>query len=168
VLPGCYRSSRCQHVGCSFLALLGLHQGVVFTCECAFVWVFFLQARGCPLRSVLSVPTPAAQAQRLQATGWASAAAADMAVIYYASSSSSSTQSTSGNSSSLQLPGRQGPPAAAAAAAAGDAAGASAAADDAGSGWLRPSWQVERQRIERLELLDELEEWKLLQVGGSL
>lgn len=31
-------------------------------------------------------------------------------------------------------------------------------------GWLRPSWQAERVRIERLELLDELEEWKLLQV----
>lgn len=128
-----------------------------------------LQARGCPLRSVLSVPTPAAQAQRLQATGWASAAAADMAAIYYASSSST-TQSTSGNSSSLQLPARQVPPLAGAApAAAGvDAADASAADDDAGSGWLRPSWQVERQRIEGLELLDELEEWKLLQVGGSM
>lgn len=31
-------------------------------------------------------------------------------------------------------------------------------------GWLCPSWQAERSRVERLELLDELEEWKLLQV----
>lgn len=30
--------------------------------------------------------------------------------------------------------------------------------------WLRPEWQQERARIERLELLDELEEWHLLQV----
>jgi hypothetical protein len=33
-----------------------------------------------------------------------------------------------------------------------------------GRGWLRPSGQAERVRIEGLELLDELEEWKLLQV----
>jgi hypothetical protein len=31
---------------------------------------------------------------------------------------------------------------------------------------LRPSWQAERRRIEGLELLDELEEWVLLQVCG--
>jgi hypothetical protein len=33
---------------------------------------------------------------------------------------------------------------------------------------LRLSWQAERRRIEGLELLDELEEWRLLQVCGHL
>lgn len=105
-----------------------------------------VQARGCPLRSVLAVPTPASQVQRLQSTGWTSAAAADMAAIYHAGGSSS-TRQRPGNG----LPGGLLQPAAAA------GAGSNA-------GWLRPSWQAERGRIERLELLDELEEWKLLQV----
>lgn len=102
------------------------------------------QARGCPLRSVTSVPTPASQSQRLQSCGWtaAAAAAADMAAVYYSGSSNSSSSST---------PGRhQG--------------AIAAAAGGAGGGWLRASWQAERRRIEGLELLDELEEWKLLQV----
>jgi hypothetical protein len=48
----------------------------------------------------------------------------------------------------------------------GTAAAAAAAAAGASSGWLRPGWVSERCRIERLELLDELEEWRLMQVGG--
>lgn len=68
---------------------------------------------------------------------------------------------------------RPGSPGAAAAAVAavGDVAAAAAAAGDGGvssmqqaSGWLRPGWEAERRRIEGLEMLDELEEWKLLQV----
>jgi hypothetical protein len=36
--------------------------------------------------------------------------------------------------------------------------------DDDTHGWLHGQWRAERRRIERLELLDELEEWILLQV----
>ncbi|WIA20144.1 hypothetical protein OEZ85_005994 [Tetradesmus obliquus] len=91
-----------------------------------------LEARGCPLRSVGSVPRPASQEARLAAAGWAAAAAADMAAVYHGRSSGSGSGSSSG------------------------------AAGGCG-GWLRPFWCGERGRIERLELLDELEEWRLMQ-----
>ncbi|KAF6261105.1 S-adenosyl-L-methionine-dependent methyltransferase [Scenedesmus sp. NREL 46B-D3] len=91
-----------------------------------------LEARGCPLRSVWSVPSPASQAARLLASGWTAAAAADMAAVYHG--------------------GSRG----------GTSCGAGAAAAGC-CGWLRPAWVAERGRIERLELLDELEEWRLLQ-----
>lgn len=121
------------------------------------------QARGCPLRSVLSVPTPAAQAQRLNNTGWtAAAAAADMAAIYYGNAGSNKSNGNNNNS-------RVGMPLAASAGPAMSPPAAAAASGSSGSssssGWLRPWWQAERVRIERLELLDELEEWRLLQVG---
>jgi hypothetical protein len=51
-------------------------------------------------------------------------------------------------------------------AAAGGGGGAAAAGGGA-EGWLRPAWQAEQRRIEGLELLDELEEWRLLQVGRA-
>jgi ABC-type proline/glycine betaine transport system substrate-binding protein len=31
--------------------------------------------------------------------------------------------------------------------------------------WWSPGWLAERARIQRLEMLDEVEEWQLLQVG---
>lgn len=95
----------------------------------------------------MSVPTPASQEQRLTATGWSAAAAADMAAVYYGGSSSSI------HSNGSAIPGV----AAGCSAPAGPAAAAAA-------GWLRPQWQAERVRTERLELMDELEEWRLMQV----
>jgi hypothetical protein len=133
------------------------------------------QARGCPLRSVLSVPTPAAQAQRLTAAGWGAAAAADMAAVYYGGSGGSSGR---GGTASLgaRLPanvcGSNGHTAAPAQQP--GSSGSSGGNGGSGGGWLRPEWQAERRRIERLEMLDELEEWLLLQVravvcqGGML
>lgn len=34
--------------------------------------------------------------------------------------------------------------------------------------WWSPGWLAERARIQRLEMLDEVEEWQLLQVGAHL
>jgi hypothetical protein len=102
-------------------------QHTSFAASAAATAVAAQQARGCPLRSVLSVPSPASQEERLLASGWAAAAAADMAAVYHGRSSSGSAAAGCG-------------------------------------GWLRPAWVSERARIERLELLDELEEWRLMQV----
>jgi hypothetical protein len=108
------------------------------------------QARGCPLRSTPAVPSLAAQVARLLAAGWDAAAAANMAAVYYGGSSSSSS---GGRGRPFGLPHAP--------------AAAAAGSDDSSSsdsGWLAPSWQSERRRIESLEFLDELEEWRLLQV----
>lgn len=127
-----------------------------------------LEARGCPLRSVASVPTPASQAQRLQRNGWTAAAAADMAAVHAGGSNG-------GSSGSSRLPASVRPGSPGIAAAGASAAGGGGGADDDDvvgvcsrqqqevNGWLRPRWQAERRRIEGLEMLDELEEWKLLQ-----
>lgn len=99
---------------------------------------FPIQARGCPLRSLSAVPTPSAQVERLVGTGWRDAAAADMAAIYHDGTA----------------PGRRS----------GIQSGSGCKPDDDTHGWLHGQWRAERRRIERLELLDELEEWILLQV----
>jgi hypothetical protein len=117
-----------------------IYGAAVYAAVCCCIALCARQARGCPLRSVLSVPSPASQEARLLASGWAAAAAADMAAVYHGRSRSGSSSSSSSSGG--------------------------AAAE--GSGWLRPGWVAERGRIERLELLDELEEWQLMQVGPEM
>jgi hypothetical protein len=94
----------------------------------------------------MAVPSPAAQQQRLLDTGWDVAAAADMAAVYYGSSCSSSSSKGDPFKSSSAC---------------------SSIASGVGVDWLRQHWQQDRKRIEGLELLDELEEWRLLQVGRA-